>query len=145
MSKVYIVFEGCYSDRDVVYVASSMEQAKKFINHQSSCDLEILEYEIDSPVPEKDIYDVHINNINHEVTNASLRWNKFVPVDSVFMYKNGIMTMVIEARDAQHAIKIASERLMMILGEPYLYPQLGDRCECIFNFKTKEEITKTWA
>lgn len=138
---VHIVFEGIYSDRDIAYVASSRKNAEKFVKHQTNQDMEIIEYEIDAPIPEKSFYNVRINGITGEVTNAVITIpTDYLPVDAVLVSRVNII-MGIEARDAHHAIKIASERMMMIKAEPYLFPQLKDNMQNIkYNFYTKELI-----
>lgn len=152
--KVYLVFQGCYSDRDVVYVASSREQAEQYNKIHSSYEMEIVEIPLDEELPIESLYvatstvfngvreqDISANMISEQeieycpglYTKGNIRF--FHSKEKWFQFH-----MYITARDAQHAIKIASEWEMMLIAQPELYPEIfdGNYRQGIFNFYTRE-------
>lgn len=128
--KVFIVTSGDYSDYHIDRVFSAREKAREFVDHMGGC-YEIEEYSLDEETPRgvfgyrvslyKDHTEVELTDPAYDayMRKDSLRWSEdFMPH----------LIFVVEAKDAPHAVKIASERFMRIKAEPYLFPRLKERC-----------------
>lgn len=128
--KVYIVTSGDYSDYHIDRVFSTRERAREFVDHMGAC-YEIEEYDLDEETPRGVFgYRVSIYEDHTEVELTDPAYDTYMRKDSLRWEERFLphMIFVVEAKDAPHAVKIASERLARIKAEPYLFPRLKERC-----------------
>lgn len=133
--KVYIVTQGRYSDYHIDRVFSTREKAQEYLDHiGNDNDAEIEEYNIDEETPRGVFaYRVIIYDYPDKDTEVRL-WSSSEFYKDTFHYHTykgkKSYQFDIETKDAPHAIKIASERLMQIKAMPYLFPRMKDECVC---------------
>lgn len=160
MRKVYIVTAGIYSDYHIEQVFSTKEQAQIYLDHIGNADsANIEEYNVDVETP-RGVFGYRVtiqdDSSNTEVCLCDFDKSPFWCKDAfqwtdetLFMQERGTIWFNVEAKDAPHAIKIASERLMQIRAMPYLFPLLKNNCVFsknkykrratpIYNYKTRE-------
>lgn len=125
--KVYLLYDGIYSDTRVVGVYSSKEKAEEYMKYTPLDEPRIIEKVLDSVVPDKgmktflvwfkeDEYgvDCHGARFPDSVVLTDKRYNFFV-----------------NAMTCSEAIKIASERLAIVKAEYFRFPLLEK--EVVFN------------
>lgn len=130
--KVYIVTQGDYSDYHIEQVFSTREKAQEYIDHIGYDNFEIEEYNVDEEVPRGTFLYLVVMYDNDRPATASLLASDSVK-DTVH-YGCNTTYFTIEAKDAPHAVKIASERFMQIKAMPYLFPRLKEECVCLNGF-----------
>lgn len=146
--KVYIVTAGTYSDYHIERVFSTKEKAQEYLDHiGNDDDVDIEEYNLDEETPRGVFgYSVTIYNSDNEATVCRIDFNNFPHkrkdafrwIPAQFCLPDNIW-FNIEAKDAPHAVKIASERLAQIRVMPYLFPLL--KKECVYgSYKNKTPI-----
>ena len=145
--KVYIVTSGEYSDYHIDRVFSTEAKAREFVEHMGN-QYDIEEYDLDEETP-RGVFGYHVTFMdNSDVVvekidfgtgkynrNDTLQWSKFC--------KNRIWFNV-EAKDAPHAVKIASERFMQIKAMPYLFPRLKEECVAERFFSSVNKTTPVY-
>lgn len=151
--KVYIVTQGDFSEYRIERVFSTRDKAQEYLDHIGNYDCRMEEYNIDEEVPcGLFIYSVILyGNISSASAELMDAFSTYYPKNGVRWKADGAMCFSLEAKDAPHAIKIASERLMQIKAMPYLFPRLKEVCVCtkyssgyimretpIYNYITKE-------
>lgn len=129
--KVYIVTQGDYSDYHIEQVFSTREKAQEYIDHTGYDNSWIEEYDVDEEVPRGTFLYLVVMYDNDWPATASLLASDSVK-DTVH-YDHNTTYFTIEAKDAPHAVKIASERFMQIKAMPYLFPRLKEECVCLRN------------
>ena len=107
--KVYIVFEGEYSGRDAIKVFSSLSAAADYIDlHQNQyyC-MDIEEWEVDETpeISNRKIYSVECWRGKWSATET-LYFDTYK-----FLRRDGLFNMDVIAKDEDHAIKIAQDKL----------------------------------
>lgn len=155
--KVYIVTSGIYSDYHIDRVFSTREKAQEYLDHIGNYEnADIKEYNLDEETPRGVFgYCVTISNSDGEATVYRIDFNNFPCkrkdafrwVPAQFHLPDRIL-FNIEAKDAPHAVKIASERLAQIKAMPYLFPLLETKCVCngyskqtpIYEYNKKEIV-----
>lgn len=160
--KVYIVTAGEYSDYRIERVFSTKDKAQEYLNHLGNThNASMGEYILDKETPHGLFaYCVYIDEKDGSSSSELVSFNKIDGYrrKNAFQYhdnRNGnkFYWFNIEARDATHAIKIASERLMQIKAMPYLFPKMKEDCVCsrfysgysnkhtpIYDYNTREII-----
>lgn len=150
---VWLVYEGVYSDRDVIYVASTKEQAELFNKKYCSDPMEIIEVPIDEELEEESIYKCVVN-ITKDGFQTQLLYSSMIDKAMLSIMKDEEIThgyiryfnmadsniqlqMTIHAGDIQHSLKIANEWLMMIVSQPFLYPDVFSGNNGSINFYHK--------
>lgn len=131
--KVYIVTSGEYSDYHIDRVFSTRKKAQEFLDHIGKAGFNIEEYDVDEKTPRGVFsYQVIIPDYSGRKTRVSLQEPFTEYEKDAFRYTldpyNEAYCFNIQAKDAPHAIKIASERLMQIRAMKYLFPRLYDEC-----------------
>ena len=115
MKKMYLVTDGCYSDYHVMGVFDDKELAKKYIKSFGGG---IEEYELNPAEPFLRLgykpYSLQIDIYGKYWTAEPIKksyWHDISDIGEVDYYpKDKIMTLVLWAKDKQHAIKIAREK-----------------------------------
>lgn len=158
--KIYIVTQGTYSDYHIEQVFSTLKKAQEYLDHIGNEDSQIEEYSVDNETP-RGTFEYCVTFL-HNSHDAEVKLTNFYDSPScrkdVFSRGNSIgydcIWFNIEAKDAPHAIKIASERLMQIEAMPYLFPRLKEKCVCeklsnyvlrstpVYDYNTKEILLK---
>lgn len=130
--KVYIVTSGEYSDYHIDRVFSTKEKAQEYVDHIGSDWRDIEEYNLDEETPrgvfgygvifykdrtQAELVDDLGDNIY--TRKDTLRWSAG--------YEPNV-TFIVEAKNAPHAVKIASERFMQVKAMQYLFPRLKEEC-----------------
>lgn len=137
--KVYIVTQGDYSEYHIERVFSTREKAQEYLDHIGyAWNAEIEEYDIDEETPrgvflykvtiQDDDGNAEVELIESDDRFSNCRKDVF---GRNFMFRKG-WWFNIEAKDAKHAIKIASERLMQLKALPYLLPRIKKEGEEIY-------------
>ncbi len=163
MNKIYIVTAGKYSDYHIERVFSTKKKAQEYLDHFGNANnANMVEYDLDKETPRGVFgYCVFIyedGSATAKLTtlddnNINSRRNIFQYLERLECYGRDRFWFNVEAKDAPHAIKIASERLMQINAMPYLFPRVKDECACrrlasgniyrftpIYDYNTKEII-----
>lgn len=158
--KVYIVTAGEYSDYHIERVFSTKKKAQEYLNHLGDTDNASMgEYVLDEETP-RGVFEYHVS-IDEKDGSAKAELMDFDCSlgyfrKDTFQYKKSFghyYWFNLEAKDAPHAIKIASERLMQIKAMPYLFPKMKEDCVCtrfysgfnnrhtpIYDYNTREII-----
>lgn len=145
--KVYIVTQGEYSDYHIEGVFSTREKAQEYLDHIGSAwNAGIEEYNIDEETPRGVfLYNVKIlDDGGKAVVEIMERDDRFTyRRKDVFGYHFTFITgwwFNVEAEDAKHAVKIASERLMQIKALPYMLPRIKKDDEAFRNGKWQAPV-----
>lgn len=147
MGKVYIVTAGTYSDYHIEQAFSTREKAQEYLDHVGSEDARIEEYDLDEETPRGIFgYCVKIPKNGGEAKVELCDFDNYPKFrkDAFQYYKCINVEYVwfnVEAKDAPHAIKIASERLMQVKAMPYLFPRLKEQCVCHKSYSLIEKST----
>lgn len=134
--KVYIVTKGEFSDYHIERVFSTKEKAQEYLDYLGDTDNSGMEeYILDNETP-RGVFEYRVSLYEDGSTKAELmdfndRFSYYRK--DAFQYKksfgnNKYYWFNIEAKDAPHAVKIASERLMQIKAMPYLFPRMKENC-----------------
>lgn len=136
--KVYIVTVGTYSDYHIERVFSTKKKAQEYLDYLGNTnDANMEEYVLDEETP-RGVFEYHVS-IDEKDGRAKAELMDFdyslgYYRKDAFQYKNILGRKYywfnIEAKNAPHAIKIASERLMQIKAMPYLFPKIKENCVC---------------
>lgn len=128
--KVYIVTSGTYSDYGIEAIFSTEELAKEYIDiHGDYDDRSIETWDLDSAdlTRKNQWYEVTI--FDYDTTCEVIEFGE--PFDSVRYgdcFGGSYYEFCINADGAERAKKIASERLMQVKAQPYLFPRLKEKC-----------------
>lgn len=136
--KIYIVISGSYSDHiDAVF--STEELAKQFIERYEADNkrrnyFDIEEWSVDDMLGQDGRFIYTVKWYSNANIEASIDIDNDDQIDTVRREDLNRNTnpycycLKIKARDKEHAIKIASERMFFIKANPYLFPYLDDLC-----------------
>lgn len=124
--KIYLVSQGCYSDYRIIAAFSTEEKAKAYVKHLGDSDDEdILEFDVDSETFQNPrglnrftlqmkrdgslVYGVTDRGSVKEEKPQGPKWE---PLAKVWVDENSecYMRFEVEAKDKEHALKIANEK-----------------------------------
>ena len=134
--KVYVVTAGDFSDYHIERVFSTKEKAQEYLDYLGNANnASMEEYILDKEAP-RGVFGYRVSfdedgSAEAELTDFNDRFSYYRK--DAFQYKKSFGNhkyywFNIEAKDAPHAVKIASERLMQIKAMPYLFPRMKENC-----------------
>lgn len=144
MNKVYIVLQDDYMGSGICYVASSREQAYKYIDHMTSNReaYEIKEFKVDFEFP-NDIYNYYVYCNDSQALASLCLSDRNLPL---VQYTGEYMQFYIQAKDAQEAKIIGIDRYAFIKEHPELFNKMYEKCVDsfypVYNFKTREIVSQ---